>query len=270
MTSLRHVIASNPRMGSALLISILVHAAVLLLFSLATWHIRKAVPSELNNPLLARIVAARTIDDRDTPEGQSRQPVTSPAPEERPGAVITRSAPEGEIPLVDQAISQSIPELAQQERGKSESGPPFGVQLAETLFQRPLPRRFTDNNPLLEGRGFVRDTDLDARPQPLVLAYPDYPPAALVKNLDGWVTIAFFVDEKGGVVHAWPVEASEEFQAYEFDLIKVVQQSTFTPGTLKGKPVKSITFQTLRFNPQGWPEELRLQDPVAPTGGAPN
>jgi outer membrane biosynthesis protein TonB len=268
MTSLRHVITSNPRMGSALLFSILAHAAVLFLFSLATWHVRKAAPSELSNPLLARIVAPRTIDDRDTPEGRSRQPVTSPASEDRPGAVITRSAPEGEVPVVEQVISQSMPEKAEQETGKTEPGPPFGVEVAETLFLRPLPRRFTDSNPLLEGQSFIRDTDLDDRPQPLVLAYPEYPPSALAKRLEGWVTIAFFLDEKGQVVHAWPVEASEDFQPYEFDLMQVVRQSTFTPGTLKGKPVKSLTFQTLRFNPQGWPQQL--QNPAAPPDEGPN
>ncbi len=270
MNSLRQIVAGNPRMGSALLASIVAHAAVLFLFSFATWQVRKAVPSEFSNPLLARIVAARTVDDHDTPEGQSRQPVTSPASEERPGAVITRNAPVGEIPRVDQAARQALPELAKQERGKAEPGPPFGVQVVEQLFQRPLPRRFADDNPLLTGQGFIRDTDLDDRPRPIVLAYPEYPPSALAKRLEGWVTIAFFVDEEGRVVHAAPLEESEEFRPFEHELMAVFRQSTFTPGKLKGKPVKSLTFHTIRFNPRGWDELPQSQNPTATTGRGPN
>src|ERR1700754_1937903 len=100
MSCLREMVATNPRMGSALLFSLVVHAAFLFLFSLATWKVHTAMPSELHNPLLARIVTARPIDDRDNPESPSSQPVTTPAAEDKPGAVMAHEAKKGEVPIV--------------------------------------------------------------------------------------------------------------------------------------------------------------------------
>ncbi len=258
-------------MGSALLGSILVHIAVLIAvsFYLSMWHTRRVSPSDFQDPLRARIVAAAKIEDREKPSTPLQDPVADAAPEERPGAIISRPGPGLESP----AKAPEKPELAaqpEQVSSSGEPGPPFGVRVREILFVRPYPRRFTDENPLLNGQGFVRDVDLEERPRPITLVIPEYPPSALAKKMEGWVTIAFFLDEKGDVVHAWPVEGSEEFRPFEFDLMAALRKSSFTPGKLKGKPVKSITFQTLRFNPEGWPERPQPQNPAQAPAAPPN
>jgi outer membrane biosynthesis protein TonB len=278
MTPLPRFVADNPRMGSALLGSILFHAAVLILVSLQLnlLQTRKVPPSELNNPLLARLVAPTPTDTPESPpKAQLQAPVTSPVPDERPGAILSRPGPGLELPAAVPE-TRELPVPAEQQASSGEPGPPFGVRLAETLFLRPYPRRFTDSNPLLKEQGYVRDADLDERPKPITLALPDYPATMLARRIEGWVVVAFFLDEKGGVVHTAPVESTEEFQRQEPALIEALRKSTFTPGKVKGKPVKSITFQTLRFNPEGWGDRSARDDPAAPAArdakpaGAPN
>lgn len=266
MNALRQIVAENPRMGPALLGSILVHFAALFLASyyLGMWHTRRVVPSDFQDPLHARIVAAAKVEEREEPSTPDQAAVAEPAPQERPGAVISRPGPGAEAPAAVPKV-QELPAQPKQVTSSGEPGPPFGVGVAETLFTRPYPRRFTDENPLLNGQGYVRDVDLDARPRPITLVIPEYPPSVLARQMEGWVTIAFFLDEKGNVVHAWPVEGSEEFRPFEFDLAAALRQSSFTPGMVKGRPVKSITFQTLRFNPQGWPEQQAVPQKPAPT-----
>jgi outer membrane biosynthesis protein TonB len=271
MNSLRQIVAENPRMGSALLGSILVHIAVLVVVSsyLSMWHTRRVSPSDFQDPLRARIVATAKVEEREVPSTLPEVPVADPAPQERPGAVISRPGPGPEAPA-RAPEARELPAQPAQVTSSGEPGPPFGVQVRETLFVRPYPRRFTDENPLLNGQGYVRDVDLEERPRPITLVIPEYPSSALARKMEGWVTIAFFLDEKGEVVHAWPVEGSEEFRPFEFDLMAPLRQSSFTPGRLKGKPVKSITFQTLRFNPEGWPERPQPQNPAQAPGAGPN
>ena len=265
-------------MGSALLGSVLFHAAVLILVSLQLnlLQTRKVPPSELNNPLLARLVAVTPTDAPESPpKAQLQAPVTSPVPDERPGAILSRPGPGLELPAAVPE-TRELPVPAEQQASSGEPGPPFGVRLVETLFLRPYPRRFTDSNPLLKGQGYIRDADLDERPKPITLVYPDYPATRLGRKVEGWVVVAFFLDEKGAVVHTAPVESTEEFRPHESTLIEALRKSTFTPGMVKGKPVKSITFQTLRFNPDGWSDRSARDDPAAPPGsgakpaGAPN
>jgi outer membrane biosynthesis protein TonB len=254
MNALRQIVAGNPRMGSALLGSALFHFAILVAVSyhLHTWHTRTASPSEFHDPLRARIVTETRVDEREEPSARPPAPVIRPAPQARPGAVISRPGPEMAGPAEAPKILEA-PTLPEQAGRRGEPGAPFGVRARETLFTRPYPRRFSDANPLLNGQGYVRDIDLEERPRPITFEIPEYPPSALATSLEGWVTVAFFLDEKGHVVHAWPVESSEQFQPFEFDLVSALRGSVFTPGKVKGRPVKSITFQTLRFNPRGWP-----------------
>lgn len=254
MNSLRQFIAGNPRMGSALVGSILVHAAVLLAVShfLGMWQTRRVSPSDFQDFLRARIVAAVKIEEREEPSTPAQVPAAEPAPREKPGTVISQPGPGPEAP-VRAARAPAVPPMPEQVTSSGEPGPPFGVRVREKLFTGPYPRRFTDENPLLNGQGFVRDVDLDERPRPVTLVIPEYPPSVLANKMDGWVTIGFFLDEKGEIVHAWPIESSEEIHPFEFDLAKVLRRSTFTPGKVKGRAVKSITFQTLRFRAEGWP-----------------
>jgi hypothetical protein len=256
MISLRQIVAGNSRMGPALLGSVLVHLAVLFAISLqlSAWKMRRVAPSDFQDPLHARIVASVRVEEREAPSTPPQAPAVAPAPEERAGAVITRPGPGAEKP----AETPKAQELSAQPRevtASGEPGPPFGVRVRETLFARPYPRPFVEANPLLNGQGYMRDVDLDQRPRPITLVIPEYPPSMLAKSAAGTVTMAFFLDEKGDVVHAWPIEATEGMRPFEFDLTATLRRSKFTPGRIKGRAVKSITFQTIRFNPEGWDDQ---------------
>jgi len=254
MTALPRIIADNQRMGSALLGSILAHAVVAALVSiyLGMPDIRRVLPSDFHNPLRARLAAP---EKSNLPEDQLPPTVEAPAPVPtpevlRPGAVLSKPVPGLEPARMPERREVSVPTKLVNHAG--EPGPPFGVQLNETLFSRPLPRRFIEANPLLEGQGFVRDADLDERPRATTLVIPDYPSAESAHRREGWVTVAFFIDEEGKVVHAAPVEGSESMMPYEKLLADTLGRSTFTPAKVKGKPVKSIVFHMLRFHPDGW------------------
>jgi outer membrane biosynthesis protein TonB len=268
MNALRQLVAGNPRMGSALLGSVLLHLLMLFAVSLQfnAWKPRRVAPSDFEHPLQARIVASAPREEREVPSTPPQASAPAPAPEERPGPVLARPGPGMEKPA-EAPKAQSLPAQPVQLKANGEPGPPFGVRVRETLFTRPYPRQFIEENPLLSGQGFVRDIDLEERPRALTLVIPEYPPSVLAKSTEGWVTVAFFLDEKGEIVHAWPVESSEEIKPFQFDLMAALRRSTFTPGKLKGKAVKSITFQTLRFNPEGWSDPKSPQEaPPAPRG----
>lgn len=255
MTAMPRFIADNQRLGPALLGSILFHAAVVAVVSLylSLPSVRRVLPSDFNNPLRARLVALEKTDLPESPPAKEevRAPAAAPAPEPQPGAVISKPGPGPEPARVPESREAVVPTKLVNHAG--EPGPPFGARLMETLFTRPFPRRFAEANPQLEGQGYVRDVDLEVRPRATMLVVPDYPAQVRAHRIEGWLTVAFFLDEEGKVVRAAPVEGSESMMPFEGMLADTLGRSTFTPGRLNGKPVKSIVFHTLQFHPDGWP-----------------
>ena len=246
-------------MGSALLGSVLFHAVVVALVSLylSLPTVRTVLPSDFHNPLRARLVAQEKTElPESEPTSKAEAPVPEPVPEPRPGAILSKPGPGPEPARIPESREVSVPTRFLNHAG--EPGPPFGARLVEMLFTRPFPRRFVEANPQLNGQGYVRDVDLEERPRAIALVIPDYPSQLSARKIEGWVTVAFFLDEEGKVVRAAPVEGSESSMPYEGMLAETLGRSTFTPGKVNGKPVKSIVFHKLEFSPEGW--SARWQD----------
>lgn len=253
MTALPQYIAANQRIGSALLGSILLHAAVVALVSLylSLPAVRTVVPGDFQNPLRARLVAQEKTElPESQPTVQAQAPVPAAVPEPKPGTILSKPGLGPEPARIPESREVSVPTRLLNHAG--EPGPPFGARLVEVLFTRPFPRRFVEANPQLDGQGYVRDVDLEERPRAIALVIPDYPSQLSVRRTEGWVTVAFFLDEEGRVVRAAPVEGSESAIPFEGMLADTLGRSTFTPGKVNGKPVKSIVFHKLEFNPEGW------------------
>ncbi|CAN0505619.1 unnamed protein product, partial [Phaeothamnion confervicola] len=80
---------------------------------------------------------------------------------------------------------------------------------------------------------------------------PQYPRPAQEQKLSGWTIVMLLVDEQGKVLETAPVESSEAFMDYDKGVAEELRGSTFTPGKLDGRAVKTMMFVTVRFDPAG-------------------
>ena len=77
---------------------------------------------------------------------------------------------------------------------------------------------------------------------------PKYPRRAWEQKVSGWVVVMLLVDERGKVVDTAAVESSESFNDYQSDVAQDLRGSTFVPGKLDGRAVKTLMFVTARFD----------------------
>ena len=93
---------------------------------------------------------------------------------------------------------------------------------------------------------------------------PKYPHPAREQKLSGWVIVMLLVDERGKVVDTAAVESSESFNDYETDVAEELRDSTFTPGKLDGRAVKTLMFVKVRFDFKGLSGLEPVEDTTAP------
>ena len=75
---------------------------------------------------------------------------------------------------------------------------------------------------------------------------PIYPMVAKRRNIEGWVTVRFMVDEQGQVGRI-TVLAAEPEGIFEQSVLRCIAGWRFKPGTVGGTPVKSLVEQTITF-----------------------
>lgn len=75
---------------------------------------------------------------------------------------------------------------------------------------------------------------------------PIYPMIAKRRNIEGWVTVRFVVDEQGQVGRI-TVLAAEPEGIFEQSVLRCIAGWRFKPGTVGGSPVKSQVEQTITF-----------------------
>jgi outer membrane biosynthesis protein TonB len=124
-----------------------------------------------------------------------------------------------------------------------------GVSVSETLYLRPIPGRAS--SPLLATGEFRRASDISDKPEVVAIRVPSYPRSAQEQKVSGWVIVMLLVDERGKVVDTVAVESSESFNDFERDVAEELRDSTFTPGKLDGRVVKTLMFATVRFDSRG-------------------
>jgi outer membrane biosynthesis protein TonB len=137
-----------------------------------------------------------------------------------------------------------------------------GVSVSETLYLRPISGRVS--SPLLATGEFRRTSDISEKPEAVAMRVPNYPRPAREQNLSGWVIVMLLVDEQGKVVDTVAVEASESFSDYERDVAEELRGSTFTPGKLDGRAVKTLIFATVRFDSKALSGLEPAKGPTAP------
>ena len=87
---------------------------------------------------------------------------------------------------------------------------------------------------------------LDGPLTTLVQIPPVYPHTAKRRNLEGWVKVAFVVDEQGTVGQARVLAANPE-GVFEQSVLRCVSGWRFKPGTVGGVAVKAQVEQTITF-----------------------
>jgi outer membrane biosynthesis protein TonB len=213
----------NPalRLGMALLASALLHA--LMLLSLSRYSVHGNVFNRpAHAPLSVRIERLResaeatpiVVNDR---KASLHQKLNAPKP-------VATGVP-----------AEIAPALSQP-----------GVSVSETLYLRPISGRVS--SPSLATGEFRRTSDLSEKPEVVAMRVPSYPRPAREQKLSGWVIVMLLVDERGNVVDSVAVESSESFNDYERDVAEELRGSTFTPGKLDGRAVKTLMFATARFD----------------------
>lgn len=214
-------IARDRRLGLAILGSALLHALTLL--SLANYSVpSRAFTRPVFAPLSVRI------------EPLSESPVENPIVIERGNAVLHAKA-SASSPATSAPPAQTESSLADP-----------GVSLFDTTYLKPVGSRVS--SPLLAGGEFHRASEISEMAEMLKMRVPAYPREAREQKVSGWVTVMFFVNEQGRVVETAAVDASESFEGFEADVAAQMRDSTFTPGKLDGRPVKTLVFTMVRFD----------------------
>ncbi|PHR28451.1 MAG: energy transducer TonB [Desulfotalea sp.] len=112
-----------------------------------------------------------------------------------------------------------------------------------TDFQLPL---FQTSNLSHSISGSVGMHQLDAPLTPLSRIPPIYPMRARRKGLEGWVRIAFEVDEQGQVGHL-QILAAEPSGVFDNSVINCVTRWRYKPGTVEGIAVRAKMETIIRF-----------------------
>lgn len=85
--------------------------------------------------------------------------------------------------------------------------------------------------------------------RPLVALHrnaPAYPAAARRQNIEGWIRVAFLVDEQGRVGRV-SVVAAEPRGIFDQSVLRCIAHWRFNPGTVGGVVVKTLVEQTITF-----------------------
>jgi outer membrane biosynthesis protein TonB len=221
----RRWVARDRRFGLALLGSALLHA--LMLLSLANYSVQsRAFTRPLVAPLSVRLERLSESVAEKSIAIDKQKPVLR--------IKAFASMPVAPIPSVE--VEPAPPEP--------------GVSLFETAYLKPIASRVS--SPLLTGGEFRRAAEISEMAAMLRMSVPKYPREAQEQNLSGWVTVMFFVDERGKVIETAAVDASESFGSFEKDIATQMRDSTFAPGKLDGRPVKTLVFATARFDAAAW------------------
>jgi TonB family protein len=220
-----HVFRTLPgpekRIGTAILVSAVLHALMLVSLSVPPFHGNVFARSGYG-PLNVRIESLPALPDS-TPIAIGGKRV---AHYQQPTVVK---------PVAPSAPASIAPSLFQP-----------GVSVVQTLYLRPLSGPVAATLPTMDA--FRQGTELAEKPEWMAVTIPKYPGPAREQRLSGWVTVMLLVDEGGRVVDAVAVESSETFTEFGKEVADDLRGSILSPGKLDGQPVKARMFATVRFD----------------------
>jgi TonB family protein len=234
-SGLLEISASSPRLMLAIVLSVLLHLALVLRF---------APPAQEGRGVRASLtvsLSGKTVNST---------PPAAPGGAPPPGPVNF------ETYLPDQAPVSATPAPAQEARTavSSEAAAPAGVEatrkvtfFANATMLGTFPAADAAGFVVLQNPAYLPVDNLSPRPQlpaGFNLAYPD---AARAAGLKATVNIAVLIDENGRVVEAVGVDDSPQTAVLASAAVQALRRTRFEPGQRGGSPVKSKAVVTVRF-----------------------
>ena len=218
-------LATDRRLGMALMVSSLLHA--LLMLSLSRYS--------LDGSVFTRAVhAPLRVQIEQLPESRQASPMLI---SKKKSSLLHRE------PAASEPAVPSVPAQAQT------SLPQPGVSVTETLYLRPIPSRA--DSALLATGEFHRSSEVGEKPEAVRMSMPNYPRPAQEQSLSGWVLVMFLVDENGKVLETAALDSSESFGEFRQNIAAEMRDSSFIPGKLDGQAVKTLAFAMVGFDAKG-------------------
>ena len=228
-----------PRISWAMLISVLVHAGIIVF------------PTQAPSPPVQVVFASGSL---------SMEVRIARVSENKTGTrdiYLTKDSPSWRGPP-DKTLKPAKKSDSAQTKEKENTAPvksdeseatrlPAGVSLKQTLYTSPLPRSFAESV-----GDYVKEAELDEKPAAIRIAVPQYPPEAVDSGAGGWILVALLLDEKGAVVSARAIGSNEPMSAYRNFVADTMRHSAFSPGKRNGTPVRTLIFQTVYFDPKAY------------------
>jgi hypothetical protein len=217
----RRPLDRDQRLGMALMASVLLHA--LMWISLSTYSIR-------GNVFTRPVYAPLSVRIERLPKSPAATPVV--INDKRASLQQKINTPK---PVAIAAPVDFVPPLSQP-----------GVSISDSLYLGPISSHVSSS--LLATGEFLRSSDISEKTEVIAMRVPKYPRQAWEHKVSGWVVVMLLVDERGKVVDTAAVESSESFSDYERSVAEDLRGSTFAPGKLDGRAVKTLMFAKVRFD----------------------
>ncbi len=234
-SGLLDISASSPRLMLAIVLSVMLHLALVLRFA-------PPVQEGRGGRVSLTVSLSRTA--------------STLAPPAAPGGAPPPGPVNFETYLPDQAPVSVTPAPVQEARTavSSEAAAPAGFEatrkvafFANATLLGTFPALDATGFPVLQDPAYLPVDNLAPRPQlpaGFNLAYPD---AARASGLRATVNIAVLIDENGRVVEAVGIDDSPQTAVLVSAAVQALRRTRLEPGQRAGSPVKSKAVVTVRF-----------------------
>lgn len=207
--------------------SVLAAVGINLVFFLFMPHLMNKVPSELKiEKIIPTVHITRCDEPEPDNEPKERPEPEKPKPEPRPMKKDIARKPVKQKLSLPFVLNPRLP-----------SGP-------NTLDLPPMETTPQIQDPTLPD--VFSQGDLDGPLSVRVRTPPVYPYHAKRRGIEGWIKVAFVVNNQGNVEEVTIVDAKPE-GIFEKSVRRCVRRWKFRPGTVGGEPVRTKAQTTIRF-----------------------
>lgn len=168
----------------------------------------------------------RVVQFNSAPPPPPKKEDTKPAPQQQKPQTVKAKAPLFSAPQVASKLTS-----VSFSYGSQDFGDPVGM--ANQVLGQAQEVTMTDGT-------------VDVPPKATQQTAPQYPREARAKGITGFVTMELTIGTSGRVENAEVLEAKPE-GVFDQEALAAVRQWNFVPGQFKGKAVRTIAKQTLRF-----------------------
>lgn len=231
------------------------HALTLLGLAAGTDAASPSVPGDRQAPVSVRVVEPRPATGPVLPESVRSAPSETASPAAMPAMPVAEAAPtpEGPAPLAPTSVPPARATASpgsQPTAPEPAAGPAVRGRTQDAAVAPPSSSRATEPAPAWPALPPAPDhhlaATLDPGPKPLADIDFVYPPEAGLH--DGVVVVRLLIDEKGALTDI-AVVRSQPAGMFDAAAVQAFSAARFSPGYLRGVPVKSQITAEVEFKP---------------------